>query len=79
MDVQKPINSIGKSIGKSINTVRSVVSTVGDTLNNMRPKKRYGKTAFFDKPVKCTSCGGGKKGGNKTKRNMRKRGTQKRR
>lgn len=71
--------SIRKSLRKGIETVRSAVSTVSNILNNMRPKKRYGKTAFFNNPVKCTSCRGGKKGGKKTKRNMRKRGTQKRR
>jgi len=82
MDVQK-------SIRKGIDTVRSAVSTVSNTLNNMRPKKKFGPLAVMPS-VRGQNTGseikhrdysqrGGKKGGKKTKRNMRKRGTQKRR
>jgi hypothetical protein len=89
MDNQKPINSIvnvGKSIGKRVG---SFVSTVGDTLTKRIEFKiiPQSKAAFHNNKSKedpytvrkRRSPSGGKKGGKKTKRNMRKRGTQKRR
>lgn len=83
--------SIGKSIRKGIETVGSFVSTVRKTLHNMRPKRKYSDTAFvgikksentsYIKPPESKHMPrhGGKKSSKKTKRNMRKRGTQKRR
>ena len=84
--------SIGKSIIKGIERARSFVKNVGNTLHNMRPKT-HSKTAIFngksentlypkkpfDNSYNGMKSGGGKKSGKKTKRNMRKRGTQKRR
>ena len=92
--------SIGKSIRKGIETVRSFASTVRKTLNDMRPKRKFGKLAVLPSKksdntnikkkspqyyyvnnveIKDDSHRGGKQSGKKTKRNMRKRGTQKRR
>ena len=84
--------SIRKSIGEGFERARSFVKNVGNTLHNMRPKT-HSKTAIFngksentlypkkpfDNSYNGMKSGGGKKSGKKTKRNMRKRGTQKRR
>ena len=87
------IVNVGKSIGKSIigvgKGVGSFVSTVGDRLTKPIEFKiiPQSKAAFHNNKSKRDpytvsnrrSPSGGKKGGKKTKRNMRKRGTQKRR
>jgi hypothetical protein len=92
---KKSIGKVGKSIGKRVGSFVSTVGdrlTRPIELNILPrsklavlPSERAPNTNTVRKPqnknfgMKSRSQRGGKKGGKKTKRNMRKRGTQKRR